>query len=186
MSSNLNPIYDNIINYVINDTLNNKKKVLVHFLNSITNVCKKHKIEITKTVNSNDNVSIIKNHIKDLLQNNKNKEDYMREILFVVDSINSNSVYNYLINMEKFIYKINKKNTEIIEYVNNFNNILDTAVHGHKNAKKQLERIIGQWINGEMNGYDIPLLKNISDIVSVLRFCKFLLTSIILRCYDYF
>ena len=153
MSSNLNPIYDNIINYVINDTLNNKKKVLVHFLNSITNVCKKHKIEITKTVNSNDNVSIIKNHIKDLIQNNKNKEDYMREILFVVDSINSNSVYNYLINMEKFIYKINKKNTEIIEYVNNFNNILDTAVHGHKNAKKQLERIIGQWINGEKSGY---------------------------------
>ena len=35
----------------------------------------------------------------------------------------------------------------------NFNNILDNAVHGHKNAKNQIERILGQWINGEKSGY---------------------------------
>jgi len=30
---------------------------------------------------------------------------------------------------------------------------LDSAVHGHATAKRQLERIIGQWINGENKGY---------------------------------
>ena len=25
--------------------------------------------------------------------------------------------------------------------------------HGHKNAKRQVERIIGQWISGEQTGY---------------------------------
>ena len=31
--------------------------------------------------------------------------------------------------------------------------ILESAVHGHKNAKRQIERIIGQWVNGEQMGY---------------------------------
>jgi ATP-dependent Lon protease len=30
---------------------------------------------------------------------------------------------------------------------------LDNSVHGHGKAKRQLERIIGQWINGEQDGY---------------------------------
>ena len=34
----------------------------------------------------------------------------------------------------------------------NVGQTLDTAVHGHKKAKK-VERIIGQWINGEKTGY---------------------------------
>ena len=35
----------------------------------------------------------------------------------------------------------------------NIYNTLDQAVHGHKNAKRQVERIIGQWISGEQTGY---------------------------------
>ena len=31
--------------------------------------------------------------------------------------------------------------------------ILDSSVHGHEKAKRQIERIIGQWINGEKSGY---------------------------------
>ena len=30
---------------------------------------------------------------------------------------------------------------------------LDNSVHGHNKAKRQIERIIGQWINGEQDGY---------------------------------
>lgn len=47
-----------------------------------------------------------------------------------------------------------KENTD---YVNDFmkqvTNTLDNAVHGHVKAKRQVERIIGQWINGEKSGY---------------------------------
>jgi ATP-dependent Lon protease len=31
--------------------------------------------------------------------------------------------------------------------------LLDKAVYGHNKAKKQIERIIGQWINGKQDGY---------------------------------
>ena len=32
-------------------------------------------------------------------------------------------------------------------------NILDKAVYGQSQAKKEIQRIIAQWINGEMKGY---------------------------------
>ena len=35
----------------------------------------------------------------------------------------------------------------------NVKTTLDNAVHGHDKAKKQIERIIGQWINGKQDGY---------------------------------
>ena len=37
--------------------------------------------------------------------------------------------------------------------MNFIHDTLDEAVHGHKNAKRQIERIIGQWMNGKQNGY---------------------------------
>ena len=49
--------------------------------------------------------------------------------------------------------KINRTFNDITSYLSNVNNSLDKAVHGHNNAKKQLIRIIGQWINGEHSGY---------------------------------
>lgn len=42
---------------------------------------------------------------------------------------------------------------KINEYMSNVRTTLDSAVHGHEKAKKQIERIIGQWINGEQDGY---------------------------------
>ena len=43
---------------------------------------------------------------------------------------------------------VETKLNEICEYMNGVRKTLDTVVYGHTNAKKQLERIIGQWING--------------------------------------
>ncbi len=37
-------------------------------------------------------------------------------------------------------------------YMNDVKLVLDKAVHGHERAKKQVERIVGQWINGEQKG----------------------------------
>jgi ATP-dependent Lon protease len=42
---------------------------------------------------------------------------------------------------------------EINKYMQNVKSTLDKAVHGHDKAKKQIERIIGQWINGSQDGY---------------------------------
>jgi ATP-dependent Lon protease len=43
---------------------------------------------------------------------------------------------------------VETKLNAICEYMTGVRQTLDTVVYGHTNAKKQLERIIGQWING--------------------------------------
>ena len=41
----------------------------------------------------------------------------------------------------------------VSEYIRDVRNTLNSSVHGHERAKRQLERIIGQWVNGEQSGY---------------------------------
>ena len=48
---------------------------------------------------------------------------------------------------------IHEKMQQITNYMSEVKCTLDKAVHGHNKAKKQIERIIGQWINGEQDGY---------------------------------
>lgn len=55
--------------------------------------------------------------------------------------------------LQKEIQTIENKYNDIQKYMINVRNILDKSVHGHDNAKNQIERIIGQWINGEQTGY---------------------------------
>lgn len=42
---------------------------------------------------------------------------------------------------------------EITDYMSNVSTALDTAVYGHKTAKSQIMRVIGQWISGEQVGH---------------------------------
>jgi len=48
---------------------------------------------------------------------------------------------------------LNKTFDNINSYLKNVHTVLDKAAYGHLNAKNQLVRIIGQWINGEHSGY---------------------------------
>ncbi len=84
------------------------------------------------------------------------KNDFIKK-LKKYENINlhsNNDIYNQLIKLDNLelhnewnSYNINKKN-----YINSTRQILDKAVYGHKYAKIQLERIIAQWINGEVKG----------------------------------
>jgi hypothetical protein len=42
---------------------------------------------------------------------------------------------------------------QINNFMLNMKEVLDNAVYGHTKAKRQIERIVGQWINGEVKGY---------------------------------
>ena len=46
-----------------------------------------------------------------------------------------------------------EKFLEVNDYINGIKSTLNKSVYGHENAKKQIEIIIGQWINGEQDGY---------------------------------
>ena len=96
------------------------------------------------------------------------KNKYMRNniIAFIHNNINSNTI---IIELQKFFSKkfhieqqqiLRREMKEIKELIDkitsdiqNMNQKLNKSVHGHKNAKRQLQRIIGQWITGKQDGY---------------------------------
>ena len=49
-------------------------------------------------------------------------------------------------------------NVKKVQYIKYVRQTLDECVYGHDNVKTQLERILGQWINGKSNGAVIGLL----------------------------
>jgi hypothetical protein len=49
------------------------------------------------------------------------------------------------------IKNLNSNVKQITDYMLEVRSTLDKAVHGHDKAKKQVERIIGQWINGDID-----------------------------------
>ena len=70
-----------------------------------------------------------------------------------LSTIVNREIYNNYSLTRQSIENIEKYNRDIITYIEDTNAILDRSVYGHKNAKKSIERIIGQWINGETSGY---------------------------------
>ena len=85
-------------------------------------------------------------------ENEKEKKIFSDIITKFNDISNTNPV---LINNEikTDIQNINVNMKTITDYMTEVKSTLDKAVHGHDKAKKQIERIIGQWINGEQDGY---------------------------------
>ena len=146
----------------------NKKKITPTLLKSLKNILTQktqvYDISIfTKTniltfikslslyLNNNNNTNV--NNVNNNNNTNVNNNVAINEIILFFKEYISSDYYNYLFSIEKTINQINRKNGEIIAYMNDFNNILDKAVYGHKKAKKQIERIVGQWISGDATGY---------------------------------
>jgi len=116
------------------------------------------------------NVNKINNFIKnesqldiDLLQVSKTKKETKNNIesgLNLIFEKNPELIEKiFLLNSgqdfeeDKNIKKINENLYNIKTYIAGVKTTLDSAVHGHEKAKTQIERIIGQWINGEQDGY---------------------------------
>lgn len=144
--------YEEINNYIINETLNLKKSDLMCLINAINVLCKKYGLKEYKTTSS-DKMNSIKNKITNFYTTNMMNINLVKELLALIESISNNKVANFLISFNKTVDLIALNNSTIVEHIKSFNTILDSAIYGHQNAKRQIERIIGQWINGENTGY---------------------------------
>ena len=133
----------------IKNTKKNKKTVI----NSIFDII----CEIDKTPNENiskkSTSSILINYIVNYIEHNINNIN-INDIITIYNLLdNSYYDYRYIIEINKYINNINNNTVNIDKYLQNVSNILDSSIYGHDNAKNQIQRIIGQWINGENSGY---------------------------------
>ena len=133
-------IFDNFINFIF---LNSNKKKIIQNIKNINYILKQH--NHNKITTSNKNIKTLKINTIKFLQQFKNN-------LYIFKNIYNFNTNNYYI-IKNNIKNINKKFHEIKKYINNIDNMLDKSIYGHTNAKKQIKKIIGEWINGDINGY---------------------------------
>ena len=102
--------------------------------------------------------------VKKLKHSNKSRTDLIQVIeIFLKDKDVKANIYlekelkELFVSSEKEnanIDQISFKYDKITNYISSIKTTLDTAVHAHEKAKKQVERIIAQWIAGNNNtGY---------------------------------
>ena len=130
--------------------------------------CNKGKLLISiEKINNiiSDNGALL--NIEKIKTTGKNKKIMIEEIHKFVDfcskTVNCSSLLDKLWNTSsetdnsnnplQLIKNIDNNFREITDYISSVKEILDNSVYGHAEAKKQIERIIGQWINGEQDGY---------------------------------
>jgi len=129
-----------------------KKKLKQNFI-VVNELLKKHDLNKFKIKYANLTKSQIITEIDNFIslckkpENNKLFEETMERFKNEQQQINKNiNVYNDII-------KIDNHLKQVTDYICDVKLTLDKAVHGHDDAKKQLEKIIGQWINGTQDGY---------------------------------
>jgi ATP-dependent Lon protease len=136
---------------------NGDKKKLLANIKILDNILKKYKKKCSKYSHlTKDELS---SYIDDIIMfyiKEKGEEDNKKIIDDIIMEFGFNVIMNPTLNnleIKNDIEKINGHMKEIRDYMSAVKETLDKAVHGHDKAKKQIERIIGQWLNGEQDGY---------------------------------
>ena len=134
--------------------ISGEKKKLVNNVILINELYEKHNLKENKIKYVNMNKDLLKSEINKFIELCKNiaNEAFLTDVIeqFII-WCNVNPAKD--LDIKNDIGEINNNMKQITDYMSQVKSTLDKAVHGHENAKKQIERIIGQWINGEQDGY---------------------------------
>ena len=148
IKENLYEISDEKLYVFIESIKKRKRPYLIKIVNNINSIIKKEGIKMGKLVQSGKT----------------NKEILLLISDFITNNVDTSKKYFYLIENADFDVltlehtlsnvKLIKDDVFLIKnYITNVRKILDDSVYGHTDAKRQIERIIGQWINGTNSGY---------------------------------
>jgi len=130
-----------------------KRTNLINIIVYINGLIKSYKIKKIKLCHSGKKRENMLEQLISFIDSNKNSHGLITELYnnLLINNINTNDNITYKIKQN--ITDIKSDQTVLKTYMHNITNTLNAGVHGHKNAKKQIERIIGQWLNGEQSGY---------------------------------
>ena len=134
---------------IIKIVSNGDKKRIAENIVTINEILKKNKL-INFLIDSKNKKDVVKQEIIklfELLYKDQCNKDIFNEIysLFIESKTKKN---NHIYKITSEIITIDNNIQKIKDYMINVKNTLDACVYGHNNAKKHIERIIGQWING--------------------------------------
>ena len=132
------------------------------FIMSLKNISKRTINHIIKIVNE----LILNNKLdKEKIDSRLSKDNIIKEIIVFIEKYYQQQFFykfmqiNYCSCFKKELYYLKNDicstQTTLFNYMKDVNKTLNVAVHGHTEAKRQIERVIGQWISGEPIGYTL-------------------------------
>ena len=152
-----NDYYNCLINYSDDNykqkfCLGDKQTILENII-MLNNMLPEFKINY-KSKNKSQLKEEICKCMNDIKKCKINDINYIKPCEFLLNKFFSikNDKLNILNNVLSHIDLIQNNMKTINEYMNTIHTTLNKCVHGHENAKKQIERVISQWINGEQKG----------------------------------
>ena len=133
-------------------TTGDKKKIIenIKILDIIKKKYKKQRFKYSNLTKDEMCVNII-DSIDYFLNDDENKS-IINDIILEFNSVANMKQTLNSSELKTDITKVVNNMKRITDYMGDLKHTLDKAVHGHDKAKKQIERIIGQWINGEQKG----------------------------------
>ena len=127
-----------------------KRDTIVANICYINGIIKKYDLKYAKLCHSGKKNNYMRDNMKQFLQQTQNNK-------LIFGEMQKRFPAEFQLGVEKqlnlYINTINVKWANINSHMTRINTTLNNAIHGHSAAKRQLKRIIGQWINGEQTGY---------------------------------
>ena len=130
--------------------LKGKRENLISNIHKINTIIKTNKLKYQRLVHSGKKTDYMKTQIRNFIIFYKQNETVIMKLL--------DCFKNHNLEITPFVFKnefkaIQQKGCDLKKKLNGITEILDESVYGHRNAKRQVERIIGQWVTGEQSGY---------------------------------
>ena len=129
-----------------------KRDNLISNICFINSVVKKHNKKKYKILHSGKKINYMKTHIQKTIEILM-KEDEKDILTELVSKTNLKNVSQQHCKIVKSIKNIKDNWSSVNESMAAITKVLDKSVYGHTKAKRQIERVIGQWITGEQSGY---------------------------------
>ena len=127
-----------------------KRDTIVANICYINGIIKKYDLKYTKLCHSGKKNNYMRDNMKQFLQQTQDNK-------LIFGEMQKRFPTEFQLGIEKhlnsYINTINVKWANINNNMTRINTTLNNAIHGHTTAKRQLKRIIGQWINGKQTGY---------------------------------
>ena len=135
------------------------KKTIINNVMLINKILKNNKLTIHcikyNNIQKNEIINQINNYIIFCKNYKSNSINLIDETYKYFINKNLLKYSQNIININKNITQIGTNLVQIKEYMEYVRNTMDKSVYGHNEPKTQIERIIGQWINGTQDGYCI-------------------------------
>ena len=127
-----------------------KRDILIANTCFINGIIKKLNVKHNRLCHSGKKNNYMKTNIQEFIIAHKNNEDIIQSLQ---NRFPKHFENNCSFDMISKINVIDDDLSKISNVIDSVDETLQKSVHGHKSAKRQLQRIIGQWLNGEQKGH---------------------------------